>query len=137
MCVFNSDTPLVRISACKKACREMQQQGRNKRFFLLRLLYVFINWHAPLKSRFWSSVIYAPRNWRTVGCGIEKGGKMFVLEEGVATFLIDSTTLEVQAGSIVIVPPGAPHKFTNTGERRLRQIDIHQSPQIVTEWLES
>ncbi len=62
--------------------------------------------------------------------------EVFVIQEGVATFLIDSTTLEVQARSIVIVPPSVPHKFTNTGERRLRQIDIHQSPQIVTEWLE-
>jgi len=62
--------------------------------------------------------------------------EVFVIQEGVVTFTIGSTTLEVQAGHLVIVPPGLPHKFINSGERRLRQIDIHQSPQIITQWLE-
>jgi mannose-6-phosphate isomerase-like protein (cupin superfamily) len=62
--------------------------------------------------------------------------EIFVIQEGLATFTIGSSTLEAQAGQIVIVPPDMPHKFVNTGKKRLRQIDIHQNPQIITEWLE-
>jgi len=62
--------------------------------------------------------------------------EIFIIQEGLATFTVGSTTLEAQAGQIVIVPPDTPHKFVNTGEKRLRQIDIHQSPQFITEWLE-
>lgn len=62
--------------------------------------------------------------------------EVFIIQEGLVTFTIGSTTLEVQAGHIVIVPPGLPHKFINSGERDLVQIDIHQSPQIITQWLE-
>jgi mannose-6-phosphate isomerase-like protein (cupin superfamily) len=35
----------------------------------------------------------------------------------------------------VIVPPNTPHEFTNSGDQRLRQIDIHVSPTFSTEWL--
>ena len=62
--------------------------------------------------------------------------EVFVVQEGRATFTVGSTTREVTAGHIVIVPPGLPHKFINSGEGVLRQIDIHASPQFITEWLE-
>jgi mannose-6-phosphate isomerase-like protein (cupin superfamily) len=62
--------------------------------------------------------------------------EVFVVQEGQATYTIGSTTLEVKAGKIVIVPPGVPHKFTNSGAGPLRQVDIHLSKQFVTEWLE-
>ena len=32
---------------------------------------------------------------------------------------------------------GQPHGFVNSGQGRLRQIDIHVSPSFSTEWLES
>ncbi|MFL5758926.1 MAG: hypothetical protein ACJ789_04260 [Thermomicrobiales bacterium] len=35
-----------------------------------------------------------------------------------------------------IAQPNQPHKFTNTGNGRLRQIDIHCNPKFITEWLE-
>lgn len=60
----------------------------------------------------------------------------FITLEGRATFTVGSETLEVVAGQIVIVRAGVPHKFVNSGEGRLRQIDIHSSPRFVTEWLE-
>ncbi|HEX6481017.1 MAG TPA: cupin domain-containing protein [Ktedonobacteraceae bacterium] len=62
--------------------------------------------------------------------------EIFVIQEGSATFTVGSTTLQGKAGQIVIVPAGLSHKFINSGEGPLRQIDIHQSPQIITEWLE-
>ncbi len=62
--------------------------------------------------------------------------EVFVIQDGAATFTIGSATLEAQAGQIVIAPAGLPHKFTNSGQGQLRQIDIHLSRQIITEWLE-
>lgn len=62
--------------------------------------------------------------------------EVFIVQEGEATFTIGSTTLEVKAGQIAIVPGGMPHKFINSGEGPLRQVDIHQSPRFITEWLE-
>ena len=60
----------------------------------------------------------------------------FITLEGRATFTVGSETLEVVAGQVVVVQAGMPHKFVNSGEGRLRQIDIHSSPRFVTEWLE-
>ena len=60
----------------------------------------------------------------------------FVILEGRATFTAGPDTIEAVAGQIVIVRAGVPHKFVNSGEGRLRQIDIHSSPRFVTEWLE-
>ncbi|GHO46096.1 cupin domain-containing protein [Ktedonospora formicarum] len=62
--------------------------------------------------------------------------EIFIIQEGSAIYTVGPNTLEAQAGQIIIVPAGMPHKFINSGEKRLRQIDIHQSPHIVTEWLE-
>lgn len=62
--------------------------------------------------------------------------EIFIVQEGQATYTIDSTILEVKAGQIVIVPAGVPHKFVNSGEGHLRQVNIHASPQMITDWLE-
>jgi mannose-6-phosphate isomerase-like protein (cupin superfamily) len=62
--------------------------------------------------------------------------EIFILQEGSATFTVGSTTLEAKAGQIVLAQAGLPHKFVNSGEGQLRQIDIHQSQRIITEWLE-
>jgi mannose-6-phosphate isomerase-like protein (cupin superfamily) len=62
--------------------------------------------------------------------------EVFIIQEGTATFTIGSATVQAQAGLIVIVPAGTPHKFVNSGEQRLKQIDLHLSKQIKTEWLE-
>ncbi len=62
--------------------------------------------------------------------------EIFIIQEGAATYTVGSATLEAHAGQIVIVPAGVPHKFMNTGDRQLRQIDIHASRQFITYWLE-
>lgn len=62
--------------------------------------------------------------------------EIFIIQEGNATYLIGSETLEVHPGQIVVVPAGMPHRFWNSGEGRLRQIDIHVAPVIKTQWLE-
>ena len=62
--------------------------------------------------------------------------EIFIIQEGVATFTVDSTTLEAHAGQIIIVPADMPHKFMNSSDRQLRQIDIHVNKQFITHWLE-
>jgi mannose-6-phosphate isomerase-like protein (cupin superfamily) len=37
---------------------------------------------------------------------------------------------------MLIVPADVPHKFVNSGDGPLRQIDIHVSPRFITDWLE-
>lgn len=62
--------------------------------------------------------------------------EVFVIQEGRATFTVGSTTLEAWAGQVIIVPPNTPHKFVNSGDGQLRQVDIHASKRFITEWLE-
>jgi mannose-6-phosphate isomerase-like protein (cupin superfamily) len=62
--------------------------------------------------------------------------EVFVIQDGTATFTAGDETLEANGGQVVVVPGGVPHKFVNTGEGRLRQVDIHASDRFITEWLE-
>jgi len=62
--------------------------------------------------------------------------EIFITHEGSATYTVGSTRLAVRAGQIVIVSPGVPHGFVNSGDARLRQTNVHLSRRIVTEWLE-
>ena len=62
--------------------------------------------------------------------------EIFIIQEGVATFTVDSATLEAHAGQVIIVPADVPHKFMNLSDSQLKQIDIHVSKQFVTDWLE-
>jgi len=63
--------------------------------------------------------------------------EIFIIQEGVATFTVGSTTLEAHAGQIIIVPANVAHKFMNLSDRSLKQIDIHVNKQFLTQWLES
>jgi mannose-6-phosphate isomerase-like protein (cupin superfamily) len=60
----------------------------------------------------------------------------WVVEEGNLTFTTDDSQQRVQAGDIVIVPPGVAHKFVNDGPGRSNMVCIHASPTMITEWLE-
>jgi quercetin dioxygenase-like cupin family protein len=55
---------------------------------------------------------------------------------GKPTFQVGDTRHRVGPGDIVIVPPGAPHKFTNDGPARSELVCIHARPTFETEWLE-
>ena len=61
--------------------------------------------------------------------------ELFFTLEGEATFTDGESERTVGAGSVVIVPPHQPHAFTNSGDGRLRQIDVHLSPRFRTTWL--
>ena len=62
--------------------------------------------------------------------------EIFIIQEGLATFTVDSVTLEARAGQVIIVPADVPHKFMNLSHKQLKQIDIHVSRQFLTHWLE-
>ena len=62
--------------------------------------------------------------------------EIFIIQEGMATFTVGLSTLEAQAGQIIIVPAGVPHKFRNDSDRQLKQIDIHLNKDFITMWLE-
>jgi mannose-6-phosphate isomerase-like protein (cupin superfamily) len=62
--------------------------------------------------------------------------EIFIVLEGRATYTVGSETVEARAGQVLMVQPGVPHKFVNSGDGRLRQIDIHANDRFVTEWLE-
>ena len=62
--------------------------------------------------------------------------EIFIIQEGLATFTVDSVTLEARAGQIIIVPAEVPHKFMNLSDKQLKQIDIHVNKQFITDWLE-
>jgi mannose-6-phosphate isomerase-like protein (cupin superfamily) len=61
--------------------------------------------------------------------------EIFIVQEGRGTFVVGDEEMEVGAGEIAIVPADTPHRFVNSGDGPLRQIDIHVSPRFSTEWL--
>jgi mannose-6-phosphate isomerase-like protein (cupin superfamily) len=62
--------------------------------------------------------------------------ELFVIQEGRCTFFVGDDEFETGAGDIVIAPAGVPHRFVNSGDGPLRQLDIHVSPVFSTEWLD-
>ena len=61
--------------------------------------------------------------------------EVFIILEGDATYTVGSDRLEATAGQVLIVPPDTPHKFVNSGEGPLKQVDIHLSKRFITVWL--
>ena len=51
--------------------------------------------------------------------------------EGSVSITVGDETREVNAGGIVVIPANTPHRFVNSGQTLLRQIDIHASPRFI------
>jgi quercetin dioxygenase-like cupin family protein len=51
--------------------------------------------------------------------------------EGCAIITVGDQTREVKSGGIVVIPANTPHRFVNSGETVLRQIDVHASPRFI------
>src|SRR4051795_11015366 len=62
--------------------------------------------------------------------------EVFITLEGEATFVVDGSEIVAGPDDVLIVPPETAHGFTNTGAGRLRQINIHVSPEFNTHWLQ-
>jgi quercetin dioxygenase-like cupin family protein len=56
--------------------------------------------------------------------------------EGRSKWTVGGQEREADAGDILIVRAGEPHKFINCGDGPLRQLDIHLNPTFETTWLE-
>ena len=54
----------------------------------------------------------------------------FVIE-GIAKITIGDEECEVRAGGIAVIPANTPHRFVNSGDTVLRQIDVHASPNFI------
>ena len=62
--------------------------------------------------------------------------ELLIILEGQATLDDGTEKREARAGDVVLIAADQPHGFVNSGEGRLRQIDIHVSPSFSTEWLQ-
>lgn len=62
--------------------------------------------------------------------------EVFLVQEGRVTFTVEGKTIEAVAGQVVVVQPGEAHKFVNSGDGLLKQIDIHATDRFITDWLE-
>ena len=51
--------------------------------------------------------------------------------EGCATITVGDERREVKAGGIVVIPANVSHRFVNSGNTLLRQIDVHASPRFI------
>jgi quercetin dioxygenase-like cupin family protein len=56
--------------------------------------------------------------------------------EGCAAITVGNETREAKAGGIVVIAANTPHRFVNSGDTVLRQIDIHASPRFIQTNLE-
>jgi quercetin dioxygenase-like cupin family protein len=56
--------------------------------------------------------------------------------EGRSKWTVGGQEREATAGDVLVVRAGEPHKFINSGDGPLRQIDIHLNPAFETTWLE-
>jgi len=56
--------------------------------------------------------------------------------EGRSRWTVGEQEREAGPGDVLIVRAGEPHKFINSGDGVLRQLDIHLNPTFETIWLE-
>jgi quercetin dioxygenase-like cupin family protein len=56
--------------------------------------------------------------------------------EGRSKWTVGDQVRDATAGDVLVVHAGVPHKFVDSGDGSLRQIDIHLNPAFETVWLE-
>ncbi len=61
--------------------------------------------------------------------------EIFIVQAGHAKFTVGDATIDAVAPRTLIGPANVPHAFTNVGDVRLKQVDIHLSPKFITDWL--
>jgi len=95
--------------------------------------YEFIgeNQNAPI-----SEYIVNAKPWQGPPLHTHPYVEVIFMLEGQATVTIADETREVKAGAIAVVPANTPHRFVNSGNALLRQIDVHASPKFIQTNLE-
>jgi mannose-6-phosphate isomerase-like protein (cupin superfamily) len=58
-----------------------------------------------------------------------------ILLEGQAKFHAAEGDVEVSAGHVVVVPAGEPHGFESSGDAPLKQVNIHVTARMLSQWL--
>ncbi len=93
-----------------------------------RKIQVLLDDAAPRGSQIQlMTVEYPTRVVATANHSHESSQTIFVLE-GVLTIEEEGAVHRVEAGSIINVPPGVPHRHSNYEERPLRQLVIWNPP---------
>src|SRR3954452_8175164 len=59
-----------------------------------------------------------------------------ILLEGQATFHGADGDVEVTGGHVVLVLAGEPHGFESSGDGPLRQVNVHVSARMLSQWLD-
>jgi quercetin dioxygenase-like cupin family protein len=59
----------------------------------------------------------------------------FIVQAGDVQFTVDDQTVHARAGQVVVVPAGAAHGFQGASDDLARQVCIHPTPAMQTEWL--
>jgi mannose-6-phosphate isomerase-like protein (cupin superfamily) len=59
--------------------------------------------------------------------------EIFVLLDGQVRTWVDGVSADLHAGQIAIVPAGAMHRFTNTGDAILRTVNVHPNERRIQE----
>ena len=54
----------------------------------------------------------------------------FVIE-GLASITVGDEHREVAAGGVAVIPANTPHRFVNSGDTILRQIDVHATANFI------
>ena len=62
--------------------------------------------------------------------------EILIIRAGTRTITIGDRQITATAGQILVVPANAPHKFSNLGPGAFESIDIHESGEFITDWLE-
>jgi len=57
--------------------------------------------------------------------------ELIFMIEGRAKVTVGNETREVNAGAIAVIPANTPHRFVNSGDAVLRQIDVYASPKFI------
>jgi mannose-6-phosphate isomerase-like protein (cupin superfamily) len=61
--------------------------------------------------------------------------ELHIVEEGKVIFTLGESKIEVEGGSVVIVPKNTPHKFVNPGGEPIKMISIQCSGKMISERL--
>ncbi|MGO4404211.1 cupin domain-containing protein [Bosea sp. RAF48] len=69
------------------------------------------------------------------GLHVHPYSETWVVRAGEAEFTVGAERIRAKAGTIVVGPPGIPHKFVNIGTGRLELVCIHASEAIVQDWI--
>jgi quercetin dioxygenase-like cupin family protein len=62
--------------------------------------------------------------------------EVVIVIEGRSKWRVGDQEREAVAGDVLIVRAGEPHRFINSGDGPLRQLDLHLNPTLETTWLE-